>query len=93
MRAIGIFTLSGGCRDIEKLGALQNILRTVAMASLKEGNSTLRKNRYIFASAGAVLGVAAAGMGSLAAALVGAVLGGVLGYHLLTRIGGGTESD
>ena len=57
-------------------------------------DSTLRKNRYIFASAGAVLGVAAgAGMGSLAAALVGAVLGGVLGYHLLTRIGGGTKSD
>jgi len=56
-------------------------------------DSTLRKNRYIFASAGAVLGVAAgAGMG-LAAALVGAVLGGVLGYHLLTRIGGGTKSD
>ena len=38
MRAIGIFTLSGGCRDIEKLGALQNILRTAAMASLKEGS-------------------------------------------------------
>jgi uncharacterized membrane protein len=57
-------------------------------------NSTLRKNRYIFASAGAVLGVAAgAGMGSLAAALVGAVLGGALGYHLLTRIGGGNKSD
>jgi len=36
---------------------------------------------------------AGAGMGSLAAALVGAVLGGVLGYHLLTRLGGGTKSD
>jgi len=28
----------------------------------------------------------------LAAALVGAVLGGVLGYHLLTRMGGRTKS-
>ncbi len=57
-------------------------------------NSTLRKNHYIFASAVAVLGVAAgAGMWSLAAALVGAMLGGVLGHHLLTRIGGGTKSD
>jgi hypothetical protein len=53
-------------------------------------NSTLRKNRYIFASAGAALGLAAGlGMGSLVAALIGAALGGLLGYHLLTRIGGG----
>jgi uncharacterized protein YcfJ len=67
--------------------------RDTAMTN-DDRNSTLRKNRYIFASAGAVLGVAAgAGMGSLAAALVGAVLGGVLGYHLLTRLGGGTKSD
>ena len=59
-----------------------------------ERNSTLRKNRYIFASAGAVLGVATgAAAGSLAVGLVGAVLGGMLGYHLLSRIGGGTKSD
>ena len=59
-----------------------------------ERNSTLRKNRYIFASAGTILGVATgAAVGSLAVGLVGAVLGGVLGYHLLSRIGGGTKSD
>jgi hypothetical protein len=30
MRAVGISTLSEACRDIEKLGALQNTLRTAA---------------------------------------------------------------
>jgi len=58
-----------------------------------DSNVTLRKNRYIFGSAGAVLGIAAgASMGSLVAAVVGAALGGVLGYHLLSRLGG-TKSD
>lgn len=57
-------------------------------------NSTLRKNRYIFASAGTVLGVAAgASVGSLAAVLVGAARGGVLGYQLLSRLGGGAKSE
>jgi uncharacterized membrane protein len=57
-------------------------------------NSTLRKNRYIFATAGAVLGVAMGlGMGSLVAVLLGGVIGGFLGYHLMDRIGGGTKSD
>ena len=37
MRAVGIFTVSSGFRDIEKFGALQNTLRTAAMASLNEG--------------------------------------------------------
>jgi hypothetical protein len=38
MRAVGISTLSEGCRDIEKLGAFQNTFRTAAMASLNEGS-------------------------------------------------------
>jgi hypothetical protein len=37
MRAVGISTLSARCRNIEKPSALQSALRTVAMASLKEG--------------------------------------------------------
>ena len=57
-------------------------------------NSTLRKNRYIFASAGVILGVALGlGMGSLVAVSLGGLIGGFLGYHLMDRIGGGTKSD
>ena len=57
-------------------------------------NSRLRKNRYIFASAGAVLGVALGlGMASLTAVVIGGALGGFLGYHLTDRIGGGTKGD
>jgi hypothetical protein len=57
-------------------------------------NSRLRTNHYIFASAGAVLGVAMGlGMASLAAVVIGGALGGFLGYHLTDRIGGGTKSD
>ena len=37
MSAVGIFTLSAGYRNIEKLGAPQSVLLTAAMASLKEG--------------------------------------------------------
>jgi hypothetical protein len=37
MRAVGIFTVFSEFRDIEKFGALQNTLRTAAMASLNEG--------------------------------------------------------
>ena len=59
MRAIGIFTLSGGCRDIEKLGALQNILRTAAMASLKEGSRLSYHAAVLGQRRGAILGSAA----------------------------------
>jgi hypothetical protein len=38
MREVGIFTLSGGRQDIEKLGALQKGHRTAVMASLKKGS-------------------------------------------------------
>ena len=33
-----VSTLSGSCRDIEKLGAAQNCLRAAAMTSLKVGS-------------------------------------------------------
>ena len=93
MRFTKIFTTYARRRLGDYALTIRQTGRDTAMTN-DDRNSTLRKNRYIFASAGAVLGVAAgAGMGSLAAALVGAVLGGVLGYHLLTRLGGGTKSD
>jgi hypothetical protein len=58
----------------------------------QDQNSRLRKNHYIFASAGAVLGVAMGlGMASLTAVAIGGALGGFLGYHLTDRIGGGTK--
>ncbi|HXY59670.1 MAG TPA: hypothetical protein VEH76_13950 [Methylocystis sp.] len=60
----------------------------------EDPNSRLRKNRYIFATAGAILGVAMGlGMASLTAVVVGGALGGFLGYHLMDRFGGGTKSD
>ena len=87
-----IFTTYARRRLADYAFTIRQTGRDKAMTN-DDRNSTLRKNHYIFASAGAVLGVAAgAGMG-LAAALVGAVLGGVLGYHLLTRLGGGTKSN
>jgi len=47
-----------------------------------------KKNQYIFGGAGAVLGgLVGAGIAGPATAVVGVILGGVLGYHLLTRIG------
>jgi NAD(P)H-hydrate repair Nnr-like enzyme with NAD(P)H-hydrate dehydratase domain len=46
----------------------------------------LGKNRYIFAGAGAVLtGVVGAAIAGGAGALVGVLLGGLLGYNMLKR--------
>lgn len=56
--------------------------------SESERNSNQQKNRFIFAGTGAALGaVAGFGAAGIIAALGGATLGGLLGYHLLTKIG------
>ncbi len=60
----------------------------VQAMSDSERNPNQQKNRFIFAGTGAVLGaVAGFGAAGVIAALGGATLGGLLGYHLLTRIG------
>ena len=47
-----------------------------------------KANQDIFGGVGAVLGgVIGAGVAGVATAAVGVVLGGLAGYHLLTRIG------
>jgi len=49
---------------------------------------TQKKNQYLFAGVGAVLGgVIGAGIAGVATAIVGVAAGGLVGYHLLTRIG------
>lgn len=48
----------------------------------------LKRNQYIFAGVGAVLGgLVGAGVAGAATAVVGIVVGGLLGHQLLTRIG------
>jgi len=47
-----------------------------------------RKNQYLFAGVGAVLGgLIGAGIAGVATAIVGVAAGGMVGYHLLTRLG------
>lgn len=54
----------------------------------KENMSNLKKNQYIFAGVGAVLGgLLGAGVAGAATAVVGIVVGGLLGHQLLRRIG------
>jgi osmotically inducible lipoprotein OsmB len=48
----------------------------------------LKKNQYIFAGVGAVLGgLIGAGVAGAATAVLGIVVGGVIGHQLLTRVG------
>jgi len=53
----------------------------------KDGNPNLAKNRYIFTGAGAVLTrVAGAADAGGARALIGVLLGGLVGYNMLKRL-------
>jgi osmotically inducible lipoprotein OsmB len=48
----------------------------------------LKKNQYIFAGVGAVLGgLVGAAIAGVATAAAGVVLGGLIGHQLLSRIG------
>jgi osmotically inducible lipoprotein OsmB len=57
------------------------------MADDDHDNPTIQKNKYIFASVGAVLGgLTGVAVGGAIAAVVGVGLGGLLGYNLLKRL-------
>jgi ABC-type xylose transport system permease subunit len=75
--------MQGGIR-----GCVQAIWKGGAMTDTNnDGNPNLGKNRFIFASAGAVLtGLVGAAVAGGAGALVGALLGGLVGYNILKRL-------
>ncbi|MBG0801784.1 hypothetical protein IYW40_09885 [Methylocystis sp. H4A] len=54
---------------------------------LSDENPTVKKNKYLFAGVGAVLGgLTGVAIGGALIAVVGAGLGGLLGYNMLKRL-------